>query len=111
MIRDGNIVLWDSQYGKYTLAQAIEHIRKQPENEMQYWKARLLPAVAYNGTFSETDSTHLISYSNVTAMDFDHIGTQAYTHNYWTNSTWPVRIVLARIWQGETISAMILTYG
>lgn len=76
MIRDGNIVLCDSQYGKYTLAQAIEHIRKQPENEMQYWKARLLPAVAYNGTFSEIDSTHLISYSNVTAMDFDHIGTQ-----------------------------------
>ena len=31
----------------------------------------------YNGTFSEIDSTHLISYSNVTAMDFDHIGTQA----------------------------------
>ena len=76
MIRDGNMVLCDSQYGKYTLAQAIEHIRKQPENEMQYWKARLLPAVAYNGTFSELDSTHLISYSNVTAMDFDHIGTQ-----------------------------------
>ena len=76
MIRDGNMVLCDSQYGKYTLAQAIEHIRKQPENEMQYWKARLLPAVAYNGTFSEIDSTHLISYSNVTAMDFDHIGTQ-----------------------------------
>ena len=75
MIRDGNMVLCDSQYGKYTLAQAIEHIRKQPENEMQYWKARLLPAVAYNGTFSEIDSTHLISYSNVTAMDFDHIGT------------------------------------
>lgn len=76
MIRDGNMVLCDNQYGKYTLAQAIEHIRKQPENEMQYWKARLLPAVAYNGTFSEIDSTHLISYSNVTAMDFDHIGTQ-----------------------------------
>ena len=33
--------------------------------------------MAYNGTFSEIDSTHLISYSNVTAMDFDHIGTQA----------------------------------
>ena len=77
MIRDGNMMLCDSQYGKYTLAQAIEHIRKQPENEKQYWKARLLPAVAYNGTFSEIDSTHLISYSNVTAMDFDHIGTQA----------------------------------
>lgn len=77
MIRDGNMVLCDNQYGKYTLAQAIEHIRKQPENEKQYWKARLLPAVAYNGTFSEIDSTHLISYSNVTAMDFDHIGTQA----------------------------------
>lgn len=43
---------------------------------MQYWKARLLPAVAYNGIFSEIDSTHLVSYSNVTTMDFDHIGTQ-----------------------------------
>ena len=75
-IRYGDMILYDKEYRNYTLKQAIEHIRKQPENEIQYWKARLLPAVAYNGTFSEIDSTHLISYSNVTAMDFDHIGTQ-----------------------------------
>ena len=49
MIRDGNMVLCDNQ----------------------------LPTLAYNGTFSEIKRKHLISYSNVTAMDFDHIGTQA----------------------------------
>lgn len=73
LIRDGDMILYDSQYGQYTLAQAIEHIRKQPENEKQYWKARLLPAVAYNGRFTETNSTGLVKYSSVTALDFDDI--------------------------------------
>lgn len=54
-IRYGDMILYDKEYRNYTLKQAIEHMRKQPENEMQYWKARLLPAVAYNGTFSEID--------------------------------------------------------
>lgn len=76
MIRDGDMILYDSRYGQYTLAQAIEHIRKQPENEKQYWKARLLPAVAYNGRFTETNSTGLVEYSSVTALDFDDIGTR-----------------------------------
>ena len=42
---------------------------------MQKWKARLLPAVAYNGTFRELNSAGLIEYSCVTALDFDHIAT------------------------------------
>lgn len=42
---------------------------------MPKWKARLLPAVAYNGTFKELNNTGLIDYSSVTALDFDHIAT------------------------------------
>lgn len=42
---------------------------------MQKWKARLLPAVSYNGTFKELNSAGLIEYSRVTALDFDHIVT------------------------------------
>ena len=42
---------------------------------MRKWKARLLPAVAYNGTFKELNNTGLIDYSSVTALDFDHIAT------------------------------------
>ena len=60
-------------------------VKAQITKESYDKEKRKLPMIAYsnkfsytyNGTFSEIDSTHLISYSNVTAMDFDHIGTQA----------------------------------
>lgn len=74
-IRMGNITLHDNEYGDYTLKQAIEHIRSVNPSDMRKWKARLLPAVAYNGTFKELNNTGLIDYSSVTALDFDHIAT------------------------------------
>ena len=74
-IRMGNITLHDNEYGDYTLKQAIEHIRSVNPSDMPKWKARLLPAVAYNGTFKELNNTGLIDYSSVTALDFDHIAT------------------------------------
>ena len=76
VIRNGDLVLYDSEYGKYTLRQAIEHIRTVPEEERQYWKSRLLPAVAYNARFLEVNSKGLDDYSCITAMDFDHIATR-----------------------------------
>lgn len=74
-IRMGNITLHDNEFGAYTLKQAIEHIRSVNPSDMRKWKARLLPAVAYNGTFKELNNTGLIDYSSVTALDFDHIAT------------------------------------
>lgn len=71
----GNITLHDNEFGAYTLKQAIEHIRSVNPSDMRKWKARLLPAVAYNGTFKELNNTGLIDYSSVTALDFDHIAT------------------------------------
>ncbi len=75
MIRTGNMQLHDNEFGDYTLKQAIEHIRSVAPGDMRKWKARLLPAVAYNGTFRELNSAGLIEYSCVTALDFDHIAT------------------------------------
>lgn len=75
IIRTGNISLYDNGYGCYTLRQAIAKIRSVDEGDMRKWKARLLPAVAYNGTFREINSTGLTEYSRVTALDFDHMAT------------------------------------
>ena len=75
MIRTGNMQLHDNEFDSYTLKQAIEHIRSVAPSDRQKWKARLLPAVAYNGTFRELNSAGLIEYSHVTALDFDHIAT------------------------------------
>lgn len=76
VIRNGDWVLYDSEYGEYTLRQAIEHIRTVPEEDRQYWKSRLLPAVACNARFLEVNSKGLDDYSCITAMDFDHIATR-----------------------------------
>lgn len=69
VIRNGDLVLCDSEYGKYTLRQAIERIRTVPEEERQYWKSRLLPAVACNARFLKVNSKGLDDYSCITAMD------------------------------------------
>lgn len=77
IMRKGDFTLHDNQYGDYTLRQAVEYIRSlNTHAEQQQWKARLLPAVAYNGMFSEVNNKGLTCYSNITAMDFDDI------HNY-----------------------------
>ena len=74
IIREGEILINDYEYGQYTLRQAIEYIRSLgTKAEKQEWKARLLPTVAYNGVFSEVERHHLVQYSDVTAMDFDDI--------------------------------------
>lgn len=76
IIRNGNFVLSDIECGKYTLKEAIEYIRTVPEEYRQYWKSRLLPAVACNARFLEVNSKGLDDYSCITAMDFDHIATK-----------------------------------
>lgn len=74
LIRTGNMVLHDNEFGNYTLRQVIGHIRSlKTHAEQQQWKLRLLPAVAYNGTFSEVNRNGLIQYSDITALDFDDI--------------------------------------
>ena len=74
IMRKGNFTLHDNQYGDYTLRQAVEFTWSlNTHAEQQQWKARLLPAVAYNGMFLEVNNKGLTCYSNITAMDFDDI--------------------------------------
>lgn len=74
IIREGNILMNDYEIDQYSLKWAIEFIRSlNTHDEQQKWKERLLPAVAYNGVFSEVEKHHIMQYSNVTAMDFDKI--------------------------------------
>lgn len=77
VMKTGDLELYDNKYGSYTLKQAIEYIRSlKSHNDMQQWKARLLPAIAYNGTFNEISQNGLINYSDITAMDFDNFKDQ-----------------------------------
>lgn len=75
-VRNGNMTLYDKEYGNYTLRQAIEYIRRADEKDREALKFRLLPAVAYNGIFHYVDAKGIDEYSCITAMDFDHISTQ-----------------------------------
>lgn len=75
IIRSGDMVLYDYEMGKYTLKEAVEYIRKVPENEKQSLKFRLLPAVAYNAIFTKVNRSGIKQYSCFTALDFDHIET------------------------------------
>lgn len=83
-IREGNLLMSDYENGPYTLKQAVEYIRSlNTHAEQQQWKARLLPAVAYNGMFSEVNNKGLNCYSNITAMDFDDINSYDEMGHLW----------------------------
>ena len=62
MIRTGDMQLHDNEFGDYTLQQAIAKIRSVAPGDMRKWKDRLLPAVAYNGSFRELNGAGLIEY-------------------------------------------------
>ena len=84
IIKEGNILINDYRYGQYIIKQAVEYIRSlKTKAERQKWKARLLPAVAYNGLFSEMERHHLTQYSNITALDFDDIHSYDEMYHLW----------------------------
>lgn len=70
IIRRGNYNIHDNEFGDMNLKEATDLVRSHP-NDMQNMKFRLLPAVAFNGTFSEITETGIETYSQITALDFD----------------------------------------
>lgn len=68
----GNYNIHDNEFGDMNLKEATDLVRSHP-NDMQNMKFRLLPAVAFNGTFSEITETGIETYSQITALDFDHV--------------------------------------
>ena len=72
IIYRGDFKIHDNEYGDLTLQEATNLVRSQPD-DMQNMKFRFLPAVAFNGTFSEIKETGIETYSQITALDFDHV--------------------------------------
>ena len=72
IIYRGNFKIHDYEYGDLTLHDATNLVRSQPD-DMQNMKFRFLPAVTFNGTFSEIKETGIETYSQITALDFDHV--------------------------------------
>ena len=74
IIRDGNLSIYDHQTGKNTTLRDItDRIQHLPAGtDLQTLKFQYLPAVSFNGVYNNG----IVQYSNVTALDFDHISTQ-----------------------------------
>lgn len=73
IIRCGDLELYDADCGHYTLKMITEAIRNEHDPQRQNeWKARFLPIVTFNGIW---DGVKISAYSNITALDFDHIST------------------------------------
>ena len=72
IIYRGNYNIHDNEFGDMNLKEATDLVRSHP-NDMQNMKFRFLPAVTFNGTFSEIKETGIETYSQITALDFDHV--------------------------------------
>lgn len=75
IIRNGTYYIDDNMRSGMsgTLREITEIIQKLPEGTyLQPFKQQFLPAVSFNGEYNKG----IINYSNVTALDFDHIPTQ-----------------------------------
>lgn len=73
IIRTGELQLYDQGCGTYTLRDITTAIRNEPNAQRQNeWKARFLPVVFFNGIWN---GARIVKYSNITALDFDHITT------------------------------------
>lgn len=73
IIRTGNLQLYDSRLGAYSLRKITMAIRNAPDAQRQNdWKVGYLPVVFFNGIWN---GASISDYSNITALDFDHITT------------------------------------
>ena len=73
IIRSGDLQLYHPDFGVYTLRDITMAIRNEPNPQRQNeWKARFLPIVFFNGIWN---GARIVKYSNITALDFDHITT------------------------------------
>lgn len=66
-IRTGDMLLNDTDLGRYTLRQITEAIRLETDcNKQNEWKTKYLPAATYNGVW---DGNKISVYSCYTALD------------------------------------------
>ncbi len=75
IIRSGEMLIDEPGIGSYSLRDITEAIRNETDSGKQnFIKERFLPVVFFNGIW---DGAKICEYSCITALDFDHIETDA----------------------------------
>lgn len=110
IIRAGSYLIDDSKQSGWVgrLSTITEAIQKLPiGTNLQPIKAQFLPAVSFNGVF--LDGKILQQYSNITAMDFDHIPSQeAYNELYYKLAETPCVRNIFRTPSGRGLKALVM---
>lgn len=108
IIKDGTIYIDDRNRSGMsgTLRDFTEMIQAlPPDANIQADKQQFLPAVSFNGVYNNG----ITSYSNITALDFDHIPNQeAYTELYRRLAVTPCVRNIYRTPSGRGLKALIL---
>lgn len=108
IIRDGTFYIDDtSRSGTCgTLKDITSMIQQQPDTvDLQPVKMQFLPAVSFNGIYNNG----IVKYSNITAMDFDHIPSQEeYTDLYLHLMAIPCVGWIYRTPSGKGLKALVL---
>jgi len=107
IIRNGTYYIDDNMRSGMsgTLREITEKIQSLPEGtDLQRIKQQFLPAVSFNGIYNKG----IIDYSNVTALDFDHIPTQEeFTDLYLHLMNIPCVAYIYRTPSGKGLKAII----
>lgn len=108
IIQDGTMFIDDRNRSGMsgTLRDITEKIQAlSPDANIQAVKLQFLPAVSFNGVYSNG----ITSYSNITALDFDHIPNQnAYTELYQRLKATPCVYSVYRTPSGRGLKALVL---
>jgi hypothetical protein len=107
IIRDGNYRIYNKDYNvTFSLREVTEYLQyKVNVDSLQLLKEHFLPAVSFNGVYNNG----IVEYSNVTALDFDHIPSQKeYTELYLRLRATPCVGWIYRTPSGKGIKAIIL---
>ena len=107
IIRDGDYYIEDTCLGIYDSLKNITFLMQHlpDEKHLQSAKKQLLPAVSFNGVYNNG----IVKYSNVTAMDFDHIPSQKeYTDLYMRLMATPCVGWVYRTPSGRGLKALVL---
>ena len=107
IIRDGDYRIYNKDYNiTFSLREITEYLQyKANVNSLQLLKEHFLPAVSFNGVYNNG----IVEYSNVTALDFDHIPSQKeYTELYLRLRATPCVGWIYRTPSGKGIKAIVL---
>lgn len=107
IIRTGDMQIDEPGIGSYSLRKITEAIRNETDpGKQNFLKGRFLPVAFFNGIW---DGAKICEYSSITALDFDHIETDAQLTQVLAKlKSTPFVIAVFRTFKPRRIKALIL---